>query len=475
MEIKFNKINETFYYVDAERSVLMELYDSFSFLVPNHIFHPKVKKGWWDGRIRLLNLQDQTIYTGLRFELIKFCNDNNYRYTFSDKGSFERKTKEDSIEFIKSLNIPSKFDIRDYQVDAFVKSINLNRSIILSPTSSGKTMLMYYLYRFYGLKTLIITPISGLLTQIKGDFEDYGYDVNNISYDINSKCPLTILTWQKIQHIKNQDWYDQWDVVIVDEVHQADAKQLSTIMMKMQYAIYRFGLTGTLKDAKSSTMSLIGLFGPIVKTKSTRELIDEGYLAEIKIKTITLKYNEDDRKTCKQLDYKKELDFVLNHKQRNKFISKLITSLEGNVLVLFNFKENHGIPFYELVKSMTNRPVYYISGDIKEKERDRIKEIIKNSTDSITIASVVFATGISIPSLNHLVFTSPAKAKIRSLQSIGRVLRKTKTKTNCILWDFCDDLTIHKHKNYVYKHFLERIDIYNEELFDVEYHSKKLE
>jgi superfamily II DNA or RNA helicase len=328
--------------------------------------------------------------------------------------------------------------------------------------------------------------MTGLVTQIPADFKDYGLDVTT---DTFSKNNLLVKTWQSIQHIKDQEWYDQWDMVIVDEVHTADAAKLSKIMERMTYAKYRFGFTGTLKDSKSSEMSLIGLFGPITKEISTVELIEQGYLAQLKIKAITLKYNEADRKTCSKrpyiddmgkkksrpMTYQDEVDFILSHEGRNDFIKNLVLSLKGNTLVLFKFKSKHGLPLFELIKTNAiNRNVYYISGDVENDERERIKNLLKTETNAIIIASDVFTTGISIKTLNNLVFTSPSKARIKTLQSIGRVLRTTKTKISAVLYDISDDLSIKTHKNYTLKHFIERINLYSEEQFEFQLFSKNL-
>jgi superfamily II DNA or RNA helicase len=79
-----------------------------------------------------------------------------------------------------------------------------------------------------------------------------------------------------------------------------------------------------------------------------------------------------------------------------------------------------------------------------------------------------YSTGINIVNLHNIIFSSPTKSKIRSLQSIGRGLRRGGSKESCVLYDFGD--LIYK-TNYSYKHFVERLKIYDEESFKV----KKLE
>lgn len=484
MILKLKKFNETYYRIECERSLLQEMNDFFSFLIPNHRFHPKVKNGWWDGRIKLVNIKERFIYVGLKDSIKQFCHDREYSYEFDDDdiGPFPLN-KEKAIEFVKSLNISEEFEIRDYQIEYFLKSVNYGRNISLLSTSGGKTMLIYYLFKYYNMKTLVITPLTGLVTQIPEDFLDYGLDVKTDEFAKNN---LLVKTWQSIKNIKDQEWFDQWDMVIVDEVHTADAAQLSKIMEKVTYAKHRFGFTGTLKDSKSSEMSLTGLFGPIVKEITTAELIEQGFLASLKIKAITLNYNDEDRKACSRIrdsstgkyrkaTYPEEMEFILTHPGRNEFIKNLVLSLKGNTLVMFRFKEKHGIPLYNLIKANAiNRNVYYVSGDVLDEERENIKRLLKTETDAIIVASDVFTTGISIKTLNNLVFTSPSKARIKTLQSIGRVLRVTKEKLSAMLYDIADDLSIKTYKNYTLKHFIERINMYSEEQFEFHLFSKNL-
>jgi superfamily II DNA or RNA helicase len=181
------------------------------------------------------------------------------------------------------------------------------------------------------------------------------------------------------------------------------------------------------------------------------------------------------KKKSKPMTYQDEVDFILSHEGRNDFIKNLVLSLKGNTLVLFKFKSKHGLPLFELIKTNAiNRNVYYISGDVENDERERVKNLLKTETNAIIVASDVFTTGISIKTLNNLVFTSPSKARIKTLQSIGRVLRTTKTKISAVLYDISDDLSIKTHKNYTLKHFIERINLYSEEQFEFQLFSKNL-
>ena len=166
-------------------------------------------------------------------------------------------------------------------------------------------------------------------------------------------------------------------------------------------------------------------------------------------------------------NYQDELDYLVRSDARNRFIKNLALSLEGNTLLLFQFVEKHGHVLHEMIKRETNRPVYYVHGGVDGDEREDIRKIVETQTDTIIVASSgTFSTGINIRNLHNIIFGSPSKSKIRNLQSIGRGLRKSDSKSIATLYDIADDLTHGNRKNYTILHFVERMKIYNEEQFE---------
>jgi len=191
-----------------------------------------------------------------------------------------------------------------------------------------------------------------------------------------------------------------------------------------------------------------------------------------------LKYSELTRKAQKEVKYHDEMDFITQNDKRNNFISNLTLSLEGNTLVLFSFVEKHGKILYDLVNSKVakGRRVFFVFGGTDADTRESIRAITEKESDAIIIASYgTFSTGINIRNLHNIVFASPSKSRIRNLQSIGRGLRKSDSKTVCTLYDIADDLQYKKSINHTLRHLYERVKIYNEEQFDYEMHKIKLE
>ena len=287
-------------------------------------------------------------------------------------------------------------------------------------------------------------------------------------HDKNVTKKVVISTWQSIYKFP-KSYFEQFGCVIGDEAHLFKAKSLTSILTKLHLCKYRFGLTGTLDGMQTHRLVLEGLFGTLNKVVTTKELIDKKTLASFKIKALVLTYPEHECKLVKDMNYQDEIDFIVTHPQRNSFIKDLTLALKGNTLVLFQFVEKHGVVLHDLIKNSTDRKVFYVYGGTDTQTREDIRAITETQKDAIIVASYgTFSTGINIRNLHNIVFSSPSKSRVRTLQSIGRGLRRSETKDAAVLFDISDDLTYKSRQNFTINHFLERINIYNEEQFDYE-------
>ena len=278
-----------------------------------------------------------------------------------------------------------------------------------------------------------------------------------------------ITTWQSI-YKEPKKWFDRFDCVIGDEAHQFKAKSLSTLMSKLHDCKYRVGFTGTLDGANVNQLVLEGLFGRCSQVTRTSKLMQQGHVAKLKVKVILLKHEE------KLFEgYQDEIDYLVDHSGRNKFIKNLAKDCKGNTLILFNYVDRHGIPLFNLINSDTDQPVYLVHGGVDTDDREDIRHLTETSDNAIIVASYgTFSTGINIRNLHNVIFASPSKSRIRNLQSIGRVLRKGDNKSEATLYDIADDISTDRGNNYTLNHLMERVKVYNEEKFDYEIIDLKL-
>jgi len=469
--IEIERFDETYNKIICDPGIGFELNEYFTFEVPGAKFMPAVRNKVWDGKIRLYNVISCLLYAGLNSYVEEFANKRNYQVIYKSDFSADEFSLKEANDFIDSLNIPNKFERRDYQIEAFTYAVRNRRSLLLSPTASGKSFIIYLITRYYNARTLIIVPTTSLVSQLASDFGDYGLVsdkwVHRIyaGQDKQTDKPITISTWQSIYKLP-KEYFQQFDVVIGDEAHLFKAKSLTSILSKLNNCRYRFGFTGTLDGTQTHKLVLEGLFGPVRKVTTTAELIDQKHLTKFEIKAIILKYPDSIRQQLKNADYQAEMDFLVRNEARNRFIMNLTLSLKGNTLLMFQFVEKHGKVLYEMLKDC-GRSVFFVHGGVDGEEREEIRRLLANEQEAIVVASAgTFSTGVNIPSLRNIISASPSKSKIRNLQSIGRVLRKSAGKDGATLYDIADDMSWKTRKNFTIMHFVERIKIYNEEKFD---------
>ena len=477
--IIIENVNEAFVKIICTDGVAYELREDFTFQVPGYQFTPQYRARLWDGKIRLFDVRTKQLYRGLVPYVAKFCEERNYEWEYENESYDEEFSLAEAKEYVDKLR--PKHAPRDYQLDAFVHAIRTRRTLLLSPTASGKSLIIYLLARFLqhkGLKKgLIVVPTVSLVEQLTSDFKDYsetnGWDVNANIHKIyqgqekDSDKFLTISTWQSLYKMPKQ-WFAQFDFVIGDEAHQFKAKSLTDIMTGLTNAKYRIGTTGTLDGTKTHRLVLEGLFGSVRKVITTKELMDAKHLADFQIKCLLLRHNESICQAAKQFSYQQEIEYLVLNEARNKFISNLAVSLDGNTLVLYQYVDKHGRMLHKLISERlgADRKIFFVSGETDVDIREGIRKIVEQETQAIIVASFgTFSTGVNIRNLHNIIFASPSKSRIRNLQSIGRGLRTSETKTSAVLYDIADDMRYKKHENYTLKHFAERIKIYSEEKF----------
>ena len=471
--VNIERVNEVYIRVRTESGIKMELSKHFEFEVPGAKFSPAYRNKVWDGRIRLFNAMTGMIYSGLLPHIVKFCATRDYECEVD-----AQLKPDESVQDTAGYDLAKEFDTiyepRDYQNNAIVHALKNNRSLLLSPTASGKSLIIYLLSRFHaeqGRRVLIVVPTISLVTQMATDFVEYNknryINIHKIMGGVekNIDAEYTITTWQSVFKEK-KDWFSKFDMVVIDEAHLAKAKSITGIMEKMPDCKYRYGLTGTLDGTQTHKLVLEGLFGAVFDVVKTKTLIDDKTLAEFKIKSVVLSYPDTIRKANTGKTYQEEIDWIVRNESRNSFIRNLAWSLPGNTLILFQFVEKHGKVLHPIL-AREDKTIHFVHGEVQAQDRENVRHITETTDNNIILASYgTFSTGINIRRLDNIIFASPSKGKIRNLQSIGRVLRKGNGKEKAALYDIVDDLQWKNKKNFAVLHFLERVKIYTEEGFD---------
>jgi len=479
--IKVKQKDSVYLKIDTDLSTDQEICDFFTFDVPGAKFMPLYRNRMWDGKVRLYSMYTKELYVGLLPYLKEFANTLEYEIE-TDIDNISEQT--DVKKLTDSLRLQAngkKIQIRDYQRDAVDHCIKQGRALLLSPTASGKSLIIYSLVRYHqarGRKQLIVVPTTSLVEQMYGDFEDYASaDTWRVSENCHriyggkeksNEYPTTISTWQSIYKFPKA-WFKDFDVFYGDEAHLFKAKSLTALMNKCTNTPRRIGTTGTLDGSKTHKLVLEGTFGKVHKVTTTKKLMEDKQLANLKIICCTLEYKDEEKKDMKKKSYQEEIDWLVTNPARNEIIKNLTIAQDGNTLVLYQFVKKHGKVLYPLIKQAVDkdRKVWLVHGGTDTEEREFIRALTEKETNAIIIASYgTFSTGINIRNLHNIVFASPSKSRIRNLQSIGRGLRIGDKKVVCNLFDIGDDLSWKSHKNYTLNHLIERVKLYNEEGFN---------
>ena len=480
-DVHLTHINEVYCRVDTTDDIFAEISEAFSFLSENHKWDKRFRRGKWDGRIRLLNNNTKMIYKGLAHRIKKFCDASGYSLSFDDEFLFDNVSVAELRTFIDEIGLPSWIKDRDFQFDSILKCIRSKRRLLLSPTSSGKSLMIYLITMWYNKKTLIIVPTIGLVTQMASDFQSYGYKgtFNLSTTGLNKgrvKDKVTITTWQSLEMAADsvgEEWYNRFSVVFGDEAHGAKSSSMINILTSMKDTTYRFGTTGTLDGLDINKATIEGLFGASYRAISTRELIDRGDATDIVVKCAKLRYSAADVEDYwipvyedgipRSKSYPEEINHLIAHEKRLNFIVNLCASLPGNKIIMFRQREMGQAIRDALAKKITS-PIFYIDGTTLGEVREEIRNKIETLSESVTVASIgTTATGTNIKKLHHMIIASPMKGQVKLIQAIGRLIRLHESKNLVTMWDIIDDFSCERGINHARRHFDEREKAYKAE------------
>jgi superfamily II DNA or RNA helicase len=368
-----------------------------------------------------------------------------------------------------------KFPHRDFQKEIVELCLKHGRGTIKSATGSGKSFCVASLIENFWrnrpsrkFKALIVVPGISLVSQLVGDFENYGV---NFSYSawtgtvkLQDSDVVIVNTENLVSKIKDNPWVFDVDLLIVDECHRVTTtSKISKVVAKFKTP-NKFGFTGTLPKDKYESWKIIGTFGPLLFEKNSKELRDENILTDVSVKMVKLIHPEHTipKKSKKKDksptdDYLAELNFIYNSKKRNEIIKKLANKLTNNTLILVNHLE-HGDLLEKELESLIDKKIIYIKGDVDLQNRMDSIQNMENENNIVCIAmSSIFSTGINIKNIHNIIFVSGGKSFIRIVQGIGRGLRLHESKDKLIIVDVFDNLT------YSSGHASERQRIYDDE------------
>ena len=370
------------------------------------------------------------------------------------------------VELYKDFTL----ELREYQEDVIRKALKIGRGTCVLGTGAGKTLTTAALIENYfqncsdkdTFKCIVLVPDLGLVSQTYEEFNDVGTTFKMTKWTGKTKPDLTsnviICNIGIVQsQFDSNDWMKYVDLLIVDECHKIKATNKVSKIVSNIRTHNKYGFTGTLPENSLDKWSIIGKLGPVIYEKTSYELRLEDYLANVNVKILNLDYNIPPRYLSDNA-YREELDFIYESHFRNTFLTKLCDKLENNTLILVNHIK-HGVHLSEyLIDCKNDKQVYFIRGEVEVDTREDIKRIMEKDNNVICVAmSSIFSTGVNIKNLHNIIFAAGGKSFIRTVQSVGRGLRKHASKNKLIIFDICDNL------RYGLRHCEKRKEIYDRE------------
>ena len=447
-----------------------KLVQKFKYEVPYARHLPAVKLGRWDGKIAFFQMGGST-YINLLPDILAYLDQAGYDIELEDyreyktEFAFEAITEDSYSNRVWPEKHPAEgepIQLRDYQVDVINKFLQNPQSLQEVSTGAGKTIMTAVLSdqcEQYG-RTIVIVPNKDLVNQTEADYKNMGLDVG-VFYGSKKEFGKThtICTWQSLNSLlkktKNQEapitigeFLEDVVCVIVDEVHQAKADALKTLLTGvMAHIPIRWGLTGTIPKEDFEFVGIKVSLGDVTNRVAASDLQNKGVLANCHVNIVQMiDYVE-------YKDYQSEQKYLLTDDSRLDYISTLVQEVRntGNTLILVD-RINSGQALVDKIPGAV-----FISGEVKSEDRKEQYDEVADSQDKVIVATYgVASVGINIPRIFNLVLVEPGKSFVRVIQSIGRGVRKAKDKDFVQIWDITSTCKFAK------RHLTKRKQFYKE-------------
>jgi len=451
-----DQVNCRFY--DLDPAVRRNIVEKMSFKLPYAHNIPSVQMGRWDGRVAFATVGGGCYINHLD-RILPIVEAAGYEVELEDKRppfSIDLPEIDDTYlseyKWQKGHRLAGEpIILADHQVRAINAYVKNHQSIQSISTSAGKTIITAALAKMVGeasggKRTLTIVPSKSLVKQTYADFQLIGLDVGMYFGDEKQWGHQHVVsTWQSLSVFMKKDRRGKFDgvadsfaafikdmiCVVVDECHSAKAVELRRLLDDPRGCSnfpLRWGMTGTVPKDEYEFLPILGGIGPVVGEITAKELQDKGIMSNCHVH---VKQMVDDMAFA---EYPDAYRYLTSDRRRIKWIADYVMELQktGNVLVLYDRYDTADL-FKEMIPDLR-----IVNGEMPLKKREAIYSEFTDDTKIICAATYgVAAVGVNIPALHHVVLIEAGKSFTRSIQSIGRGLRRTAVKVFVDIHDIC--------------------------------------
>jgi superfamily II DNA or RNA helicase len=387
--------------------------------------------------------------SGFLQDLLICARERNIKLTElkDERTKLDYRKKEWTDEELHSF-YPPEFKYIEHQLQALKAMLRTNIGIIEAPTSSGKTEIIIAFLKATQLPALIVVNRITLAMQICERLNQNGLTTGLCHGKGYLEAPIMVSTIQSVKKMKSMD---QRRILILDEVHRAQATTYQDLLKTIPYPV-RFGFSATPNCGDRYKYAKIRQFmGNIICKIDIDKLIENKVVAKPTIKFI---HNNVPPTPNWPLAYQYA---IVENKERNDRIKKTIEEFNTQSLVLIRIIE-HG---EELKKLLPNS--VFVSGIDDPDTRTQVIRDYEEGKIQTLISSSIFNEGISIKAIRLLIIASGGKSKIETIQRLGRSLRVKDDKVEVDVFDFDDAGNV-----YTERHSKARKSIYSKAGFEIE-------
>ncbi len=334
-------------------------------------------------------------------------------------------------------------ELRNYQTECIEEIKKHDTQLIQLPTGSGKTIVFLKYLSENSEKALIVCPTIDLREQIyESALSFYSkHDIckreNNrfkdakiyilVAMSLNNEIVREYLSSQKLEHI------------VIDEAHRSQSKTYYNFIEYYRRKNANFKLIGfTATPERLDKKPLLEIFKTITYKKNIYELINEGYLCNVK--AYRIKTKEVIKSKGGVGDFQISEIRNLDNYSRNSLIYKTIEeNCVGKKTLIFCLSIDHAEKIADYLKSEKKISAYHISGKQSESERKKILLDFKNGKIQILTNCQLLTEGFDEPSIECIIIARPTRSKALYCQMIGRGTRKFLGKKNCELYELTDN------------------------------------
>lgn len=339
-------------------------------------------------------------------------------------------------ESLDGLRTPA---LRDYQADAVARFARATQGTVVIPCGGGKTRVglgaiaslrtpALVLVHTLDLAEQWMREIAGVLGQAVGLIGDGTYE----------PAPITVAVIQALAR-RDATALDRllgaFGLVILDEAHHVAASMFRDVVGRCP-ARYRLGLTATPERQDGLTPLLEWYFGPPLLAVSHETLVEAGVLRLPEVRVVETAFTFP---YTGAHDYAPMLQALVGDEPRNALIAETVAAeaRAGHTCLVLSGRIDHCEALKAGIDALGASAVL-LTGGVAKARRAEILAAARTGDTRVLVATSLADEGLDLPRLSRVFLAYPGRARGRTLQRLGRLMRLHPEKTDAVLFDFVD-------------------------------------